>query len=118
MKYRHQDEFDKLHRCVIIVIEDDVPHARAFWLNLILFEKVESRFVDRFSAVWIMVLQEGITGCFHHLDANPSIIRNSNLPPWLCACPIPAAPHMGLLVAYSHAPRATRICFASSKEGG
>ena len=41
MKYGHQDEFDKLHGCVIVVVKDDVPHARAFWLNLILVEEIE-----------------------------------------------------------------------------
>ena len=32
-----QDELDKIHGCVIIVIEHDVPHARTFRLNLIFF---------------------------------------------------------------------------------
>src|SRR5271163_4509585 len=91
MKYRHQDEFDKIHWCVIVVIKDDVPHARAFWLNLIPFEKIESRFVDGFSVVWIVVLRAGFTSCFHHLDTNPSIIRNLNLPLWLRARPIPGS---------------------------
>ena len=42
MKYRHKDEFDKVHRCVIVIIEDDIPHAWAFWLYLILFKEIES----------------------------------------------------------------------------
>lgn len=44
----HKDEFDKIHWCVIV---DDVPHARAFWLNLILFEKIETRFATATEAI-------------------------------------------------------------------
>jgi hypothetical protein len=42
----HGGEFDKIHRCVIVVVKDDVPHARTLCLYLILFEEIESRFID------------------------------------------------------------------------
>src|SRR3984893_4383702 len=48
MKYRLQDELDKIHRCVIVVIEYDIPHTRTFRLYFILFEEIESRFPDGF----------------------------------------------------------------------
>ena len=56
MKYRLQNEFDKIHGCVIVVIDDDIPHARTFRPYLILFKKIESRLPDGFTLVWIMLL--------------------------------------------------------------
>jgi hypothetical protein len=56
MKYRLQNEFDKIHGCVIVVIDDDIPHARTFCLNLILFEKIEPWLSDRFNSVWTSLL--------------------------------------------------------------
>ena len=75
MKYRDQGEFDKIRRGVIVVIKDDVVHARAFWLNLISFEKIESRFVDRFSGMWIWSCERGSPAALIILWP----IRNSNL---------------------------------------
>jgi len=56
MKYRLQDEFDKIHGCVIVVIKDDIPHARTFYPDLIFFEEIELRFSDGFTSVWILLL--------------------------------------------------------------
>jgi len=56
VKYRLQDEFDKIHWRVIVIIEDDVPHARTFYLHLILFKKIEARFIYGLKAMWILVL--------------------------------------------------------------
>ena len=57
MKYRHQDEFDKIdHRCGIVIIEDDVPHAGTFSLYLILLYNIETSLMDGFKAVWILSL--------------------------------------------------------------
>src|SRR5437763_6755769 len=56
MKYGLQNEFDKIHGCVIVVIEDDIPHAWAFRPYLILFKKIESRLPDGFTSVWILLL--------------------------------------------------------------
>jgi len=46
MKYLLQDEFDKIHGCVIVVIEDDVPHTRTFYLCLIFLKEIEFRYID------------------------------------------------------------------------
>src|SRR6267143_6927998 len=88
MKYRLQDEFDKIHRCVIVVIEHDAPHAWTFYLYLVLFEEIEFRFIEGFKWVWILFLGERAAEYFCH--ANPSIIRNLKLLRWLLARPIPA----------------------------
>jgi hypothetical protein len=56
MKYGLQNEFDKIHGRVIVVIEDDVPHAWAFCLYLILFEEIEFRFIEGFNSVGILLL--------------------------------------------------------------
>src|SRR5712672_3613522 len=88
MKYRLQDEFDKIHGCVIIVIEDDVPHAWPFCLYLVPVEKIEFRFIDGYNSVWILFLRERPAEYFCH--TNPSIIRNLKLLCWLLARPIPA----------------------------
>src|SRR5271155_497335 len=56
MKYRLQNEFDKIHGCVIVVIDDDIPHAWTFRPYLIFFKKIESRLPDGFTSVWIMLL--------------------------------------------------------------
>ena len=56
MQYGLENEFDKVHRCVIVVIDYDVPYARTFNSHLTLFEKIQSRVMDRFPAVEILVL--------------------------------------------------------------
>ena len=56
MKYPLQNEFDKLHGCVVVVIKDNIPHAWTFFPNLIFFEEIESRFLDGFDRVWISFL--------------------------------------------------------------
>jgi len=56
MKYGLQDEFNKIHRRVIVVIEDDVPHTRTLCFYLIFFKEIESRFPDGFNSVWILLL--------------------------------------------------------------
>src|SRR5438045_3999291 len=50
MKYRLQDDFDKVHGCVVVVIKDDIPHAWTFYLYLILFEETESRLIEGFKS--------------------------------------------------------------------
>src|SRR6266404_3221649 len=67
MKYRLQDEFDKIYRCVIVVIKDDVPHARTFCLYLVLFEEIDFRFIEGFKWVWILFLRERAAEYFCHL---------------------------------------------------
>src|SRR5258708_32401044 len=56
MKYGLKDEFNKIHRCVVVVIEHDVPHTWTFYLYLILFEEIEFRFIDGCNSVWILFL--------------------------------------------------------------
>src|ERR1700738_4986354 len=41
MKYRLQDEFYKIHWCIIVAIEDDIPHVWTFRLYLFPFEEIE-----------------------------------------------------------------------------
>ena len=60
MKYLLQDEFDKIHGCVIVVIEHDVPHAWTFCLYLFFFEEIESRFPDGSNSVWILLFDTGL----------------------------------------------------------
>src|SRR6266478_8756154 len=67
MKYRPQDEFDKIHGCVIVVINDDVPHAWSFYLYLVLFEEIDFRFIEGFKWVWILFLRERAAEYFCHL---------------------------------------------------
>ncbi len=55
MKYRLQNEFNKIHRCVIVVIKDDVPHARTLCLYPILVEEIE-RIVLALAADGIAIL--------------------------------------------------------------
>src|SRR6266404_6198441 len=88
MKYRFQDEFDKIHRCVIVVIEHDAPHAWTFYLYLVLFEEIEFRFIEGFKWVWILFLRGRAAEYFCH--TNPSIINNLKPLRWLLARPIPA----------------------------
>jgi hypothetical protein len=52
MKYGLQDEFNKIHRRVIVVIEDDIPHTRTLCFYLVFFKEIESRFPDGFNSVW------------------------------------------------------------------
>src|SRR6516164_6610608 len=68
MKYTPQNEFDKLHGCVIVVIKDNVPHAWPFCPDLIFFEEIKSWFLDRFHGIWISLLREGVSICLHHVD--------------------------------------------------
>jgi hypothetical protein len=56
VKHPLQDQFDKIHGRVIVVIKDDIPRARTFRLYLIFFEKIESRFLNGFNSVWILLL--------------------------------------------------------------
>jgi hypothetical protein len=56
MKYRLQDEFDKIHGCVIVVVEDDVPQMWTYRLYLIPIEEIELRFPGGFKAIWILLL--------------------------------------------------------------
>src|SRR5438477_7007599 len=88
MKYRLQDGFDKIHSCVIVVINDDVPHAWTFYLYFVLFEEIEFRFIEGFKWVWILFLGEPAAEYFCH--TNPSSIRNLKPLRWLLARPIPA----------------------------
>jgi hypothetical protein len=88
MKYRLQDEFNKIHRCVIVIIEDNIPHAWSFCLYLVFFEEIEFGFVERFKWVWILFLGERAAEYFCH--TNPPIIRKLKLLRWLLARPIPA----------------------------
>src|ERR1700680_2150702 len=91
MKYRFQDEFDKIHRCVIVVIEDDVPHARTLYPYLMLFEEIKSRFLDGLKPVWISFLRERPAQYFYHLDTNLSFIRNIKAAASGACSPIPAS---------------------------
>src|SRR5438874_4771741 len=57
MKYGLQNEFDKIDGCVIVVIEDDIPHARTFCLHLVLVEEIESWFLDGFNPFLTLLLR-------------------------------------------------------------
>src|SRR5271165_5099417 len=114
MKYCPQDEFDKLHRREIVVIEDDVPHAWTFCLCLIPFENIQLRFFHWFDATWILVLREEPAGCFHHTEYQSIYNSQLDCAPTPCSHrpPSPApvrdvsrstTPHMGPVFLQSHA---------------
>jgi hypothetical protein len=56
MKYLCQHEYDKIHGREIVVIENDVPHARTFRLYLMFFEEIDTRFPDGSNSLWILLL--------------------------------------------------------------
>src|SRR5258708_28011398 len=90
MKYRLQDGFDKIHRCVIVVINDDVPHAWTFYLYLVLLEEIEFRFIEGFEWVWILVLGERAAEYFCHLIPIHPLFGILKLLPRVLACSIAA----------------------------